>query len=351
MKDSSKKPDHEMHSQEIKEIITKVPSWIIRWGLTIYFLILILVIGLSNIIAYPEYVRVQFTLKASNPAKPILAMTAGNLVNLLVNENDEVTFNQPLAYIESDTDINQVVQYLSKLEQLRVRITRNIPVETEFLDHFDASKFGQLQSQFHRFFIQYKIWSKCSSNNGSVELKSKKAQLAFELNGNKEINKNLDECDLDFLNSLNDFIGDIQTSNKQFILTANSTGRVKFVKMLRVNEFVQAGQEIFHVEPIDNRFFGEVNIPQATIHKISIGQDVIIKYVDYPFQQFGIQKGKIVFISGIANNDGYLASVELDQTINTLNENKIHLRPGILADAEILTKDESIFQRIINSFF
>lgn len=40
--------------EELKELITKVPSWILRWGLAMFFGVLILTLALSALISYPD---------------------------------------------------------------------------------------------------------------------------------------------------------------------------------------------------------------------------------------------------------------------------------------------------------
>ncbi|MBB5634436.1 hypothetical protein HDE68_000321 [Pedobacter cryoconitis] len=46
-----------IHSPAIQHIITSVPSWVLRWGIFIFFVLLFLIIGLSAFIRYPDMVK------------------------------------------------------------------------------------------------------------------------------------------------------------------------------------------------------------------------------------------------------------------------------------------------------
>jgi multidrug efflux pump subunit AcrA (membrane-fusion protein) len=89
------------HTEDMQDIITKVPSWILRWGITLFFGILVLIIGLSAFIRYPDIVNARLQIQSPNSPKPIISTISGKLVKLLVIENEMVKSGQPLAYLES----------------------------------------------------------------------------------------------------------------------------------------------------------------------------------------------------------------------------------------------------------
>lgn len=50
-------------SPEIQAIVGKVPIWVIRWGMSVIFIVLILILFLSWVIKYPETVLVEVKIK------------------------------------------------------------------------------------------------------------------------------------------------------------------------------------------------------------------------------------------------------------------------------------------------
>ncbi len=53
------------HSDEIDEIITKVPSWILRWGITIFGGIALMAVGLSAVIRYPDTTKTAIRFQST----------------------------------------------------------------------------------------------------------------------------------------------------------------------------------------------------------------------------------------------------------------------------------------------
>lgn len=53
------------HSNEIQQIITKIPSWIVRWGITLFAAILIFVLSISAIVRYPDTIRLPVKLQVT----------------------------------------------------------------------------------------------------------------------------------------------------------------------------------------------------------------------------------------------------------------------------------------------
>ena len=100
-KDIKEERSVELKSEEIQEIITSVPSWIIRTGTTFVFLVLVLIIILSSVIRYPDIISTELRINSLNSPKPVFARQTGKIVTLLVKEGGRVFKNQPLAYMDS----------------------------------------------------------------------------------------------------------------------------------------------------------------------------------------------------------------------------------------------------------
>ena len=90
-----------------------------------------------------------------------------------------------------------------------------------------------------------------------------------------------------------------------------------------------------------------MNIPQASMGKVKEGQQVLIKLRSYPFEEFGMLKGQIVNISDVPFRDSvFLSKVDFKLTKTPDIRGSIHLKQGMIADAEIVTQEATIMQRI-----
>jgi multidrug efflux pump subunit AcrA (membrane-fusion protein) len=87
------------HTDEMQEIIGAPPSWLLRWGITVYFVVLVSILGLAEFINYPDIVKTQLKVRSSNLPQPVIVKTPGKLVKLLVQNNQAVKEGQTLAII------------------------------------------------------------------------------------------------------------------------------------------------------------------------------------------------------------------------------------------------------------
>ena len=80
----------ELRSEEAQELLSNAPPWAVRWGNTVFLIILLGVLGLSFLIKYPETIATSFLLTSNDVPKPVLAKTSGRLVKLCIKDNQQV---------------------------------------------------------------------------------------------------------------------------------------------------------------------------------------------------------------------------------------------------------------------
>jgi len=108
-----------------------------------------------------------------------------------------------------------------------------------------------------------------------------------------------------------------------------------------------AGQEVFYIKPRSEQFFGEMNIPQTSMGKIKEGQEVLVKLRGYPFEQYGMIRGHISYIADVPYRDSIFISKVVFNAGNISDlKRAVHLKPGMMADAEIVTENATLVQRL-----
>lgn len=82
----------EIRSAEMDEVVGNIPSWIIRWGITVLFAVGILGLSISCFIQYPDVLRAKVLIQAVNqPGKVTVSRVSANQVfKFLVKEGDYV---------------------------------------------------------------------------------------------------------------------------------------------------------------------------------------------------------------------------------------------------------------------
>jgi len=409
------------HTDDMQDIITTVPSWILRWGITLFFFILMLIIGLSALIRYPDVVDATLKISSPNSPKPIVAKIQGKLVKLLVKQNDNVVAGQPLAYIESTADHVQVINLLAKLRELQKTIRPDNPAIIHFLDHTDEAQLGELQGSYQTFYQEYLSYKSSVENGFYVrkrayldkdladlnkqeqqlnaqktiqqrdytlaeqdfhiyqKLVQQKASTPSELRDQEskylakksqlvqtdaslvtantnyvakqkeilELDNQIDQEKFKFLQALNSLVSQAEDWKSKYVLTASQTGRLQFASIVQENDVLNPNQEVFYINPGDEQFFGEMMIPQMSMGKVKEGQQVLIKLRSYPFEEYGMLKGRIKYISDVPYKDSvFLSRVDFKVRKTSDMKRPIHLKQGMIADAEIVTQDATILQRI-----
>ena len=65
-RDSGK--DIELRSEEVQEVMGQVPAWIVRWGITLLFLVVVALLVGSCFFKYPDVITADMTLTGQHPA-------------------------------------------------------------------------------------------------------------------------------------------------------------------------------------------------------------------------------------------------------------------------------------------
>ncbi|TWJ01532.1 HlyD family secretion protein [Mucilaginibacter frigoritolerans] len=414
------------HTEDMQDIITAVPSWVLRYGITMFFGVLVLIIGLSAFIRYPDIVKAQLKVDSPNSPKPVVSKISGKLVKLLVAENEMVKTGQPLGYLESTANHTKVLALLTNLKTMQSEVLQNKTLGTALFNQADNLQFGELQSAYQVFFQEYLAY-KSSVENGfllkkktylqkdlanlaqqqqQLEVEKSIEQRDFNLASDEyEMHKKLTQqkvetlaelrqeeskylakktplaqtesalitgannytakqgeiLELDnqvqeekgkFLQALNSLISTAEDWKSRYVLVASQSGKLSFAGIIQENQVLTPNQEVFYINPGNEAFFGEMAISQGNMGKVKEGQQVLVKLRSYPFEEYGMIRGRIRYISDIPFKDSVFIS-KVDFKIKNTSDLKkpIILKQGMMADAEIITQDATILQRLTRDFF
>ena len=104
-----KKNDIELRSEEVQEVMGEIPSWIIRWGITLLTaVVLTLVIG-SCFFRYPDVISTRMTLTSHEPVAQLVARSSGKISRLYVADGEPVYREQLLVVLENPAKTDDVL--------------------------------------------------------------------------------------------------------------------------------------------------------------------------------------------------------------------------------------------------
>ncbi|OMQ08526.1 HlyD family secretion protein [[Flexibacter] sp. ATCC 35103] len=98
----------ELRSEEVQDILTKVPHWMIRWGTVLIFVIIFMLFFVSWFIKYPDVVNTQIVITTNIPPEKIVSKSSGRIEAILVKDKALVSKNSTLAIIENTANYKDV---------------------------------------------------------------------------------------------------------------------------------------------------------------------------------------------------------------------------------------------------
>jgi len=133
------------HSEPVQEIMGTIPSWITRWGVTIIFSILVLILVGCCVIRYPETVVGKVELVSSNPPADLVARQSGLIDSLFVRNGYRVGTGGMVAVITSSAVLDNVLEVEAFLKSGGCRSIETA-IESEIFTH--DLQLGVMQPQW-----------------------------------------------------------------------------------------------------------------------------------------------------------------------------------------------------------
>lgn len=145
-----------IRSEDVQEILSFVPNWMIRWGNT---MILILILGLlliSWFVKYPDTIPTEITITTQIPPEKLYAKTNGRLDAILVNDREVVSENKILAIIENASNYKDVLLLKNIIDTLTVNY-KDFYFPLEDLPLFFLGDIDTDFALFERAYAEYKL--------------------------------------------------------------------------------------------------------------------------------------------------------------------------------------------------
>ncbi len=412
-------------SDQVNEILGKAPSWVVRSGITVVFIIVLLLIFGSALISYNDIIPAEITITSKNPPVYLKSKTSGRLTHIFVEANQQVKANEILAEIENTAKLEDVIYLRDKINAFNAKILDLDSLQYVFPPYLDL---GTIQIAYGEFLTQYQnyilfltlspteresalidnqlreqksfldkqqrqlnifkedlklskssydryvslyekgVISKAEYENAAREYLSDKQQYQNFLKGisNTQIaianfNNLLTKSNIqgtEFKNNYKQQLdkayqilnNELSSWERHFLIKSPIAGKVTLFDIWNQNQNVNAGETLFTVIPNNlDEIIGRVKLPIRNSGKVKIGQKVIVKLANYPFEEWGSLEGEIQNISQVPNQDAEEAFYTLYIKLNSLTtsyQKHIDFKQEMQGTAEIIVEELTILQRI-----
>jgi len=425
----------DLRSEEVQEVMGEIPSWILRWGITILFLVVMMLVIGSCFFKYPDVIVSEMTLTGRYPVAQIVARASGKISKLYIDDDQTVVPHTPLAIIENPASTEDVFylkdmlsRYMSMPDSFLINYyniagrydaqsnDRSYPEHklslgeiqsayTSFLnslhdfDNYYSLNYYQkriaatraqiekyrnyhrnqqrqqevLEAQFRLAAQQYNrdsllferqvispsehetartvfLQNRYTLENGYIGLENLQIQIG-------ELEVNLLDMELqraeketllsqNFRTSAEQLLSAISSWELNYCLSSPIEGKVTFTKYWNENQFISAGDNVFTVVPDkDDELLGRALLPVQRSGKVKAGQRVIIRFLNFPDQEFGIVNGRVHSISLVPAENNYRVEIALPTGLTTNYGKTLPVTHEMKASAEIVTEDLRLIER------
>ena len=146
----------ELRSEEVQEILTKMPHWMIRWGNVLFLSLIVMLLLLSWFVKYPDIILSEALITTQIPPQKVYAKVTEKIEAILVEDNDIIKNNQPLAILENTANYKDVFKLKSIIDTIQVN-SKSFSFPS---DSLPILFLGNIEAQFALFensYIQYQL--------------------------------------------------------------------------------------------------------------------------------------------------------------------------------------------------
>lgn len=411
----------EIKSDSVNEVLGKPPGWAVRWGITVLFSVLLLLLIGSTFFNYPDIITAPVVITSGNLPVQMIPRSSGR-IRLFVKESDSVKKGEVISYIEnpvayesysnlkktlSDTnftvyDIKEQTLTIGTLQDYYQNLLLAVKEFNEFKSaDYHSKKIVLLKKQLkiqnqnikslnvqadvskEQLSIAEKMYLRDSllfSNNAisSLEFQKSKssylsivqqhetrlsacnsAQITLSQTQQTIFDTSKEKSDLErkysqtIKSSLEILKSKIAEWEQSYLLVSPINGSVSLTQYWQTNQNIEAGEVLMTIIPDKkSNVIGKVYLPLAGAGKVEYGQKVNIKLDNYPYMEFGVLQTTIAGISAspvtLNNQKQLVISLDFKNSLTTNYHIHIPVNEEMTGIAEIITKDLSAFERIIN---
>jgi HlyD family secretion protein len=394
----------EIRSEAVQEVMGKVPSRIVRWGITALSGIVMVLLAGSYFFTYPDVIVAEMTLTGRYPVAQVVARASGKISRLYVTDGQAVTTHTLLAVIENPAKTEDVMKlkegwedglelgdiqpaytsYLRSLHEYNTYYTLNyypkkIAATKGQITKYQAyrqnlkrqqevmvAQFALARQQYERDSLLYARGVIPPSEHEVARGAMLQSQHSLEGTGASLENLNIQIGELetgllylelqqaekesllqqDLQSNREQLTNAINTWELTYCLTSPIEGNVTFTSYWNENQYVNAGESVFSIVPDKKEeIIGKALLPIARSGKVKTGQRVIIRFNNFPDQEFGIVNGIVNAISLVPADNNYRVEIGLPGGLVTNYNKTLPVTHEMKASAEIVTEDLRLIER------
>lgn len=314
---------------------------------------------------------------------PVLQTLSQQLKNYLEKSSSKVGFpSNSLTFGDLQGEYNSLVKNYEEAERLmddaiytqrkkileqQIADYRKLVVINEKQVEINAEEFKNVEIKYaaDKKLYQDKVYGKLeflNFENAFLQKKKDNENYSKVLIENSltlsERQKQLVELDFEFVQKTRTFRDNIRQSvqnidnllanfQQNYIITSPSDGTLSFLKNLTENQSIRTGDTLFVVMPKNQPIIALATVSAQNFGKVKVGQKVIIKLVNYPFEEYGSLSGSIEEIEPTPMGNQYRVKMTLNDGLKTNYDKTLPFKNEMQGSLEIITEDMRLLERTL----
>ena len=155
-----------IRSDEVQEILSLVPNWMIRWGISLIFALIAMLVFLSWFIKYPDVIAGKITLTTQMPPVKLVTKSSGQLQKIYAGEGAFVHEGDFIAELESPLNETSILYLQETISQVEALFLSESPEALNGVVFKDSDLvFGEMQSEYNNLKSLVKAYEDFKTNN------------------------------------------------------------------------------------------------------------------------------------------------------------------------------------------
>ena len=148
--------DIELRSESLQEVLSNPPAWILRYGISIIFIIILFTLIGSWFVKYPDIITAKAVITSLDPPERLESKVDSRIIKLYVTNSEKVKKGDILAILESTANYQDVQTVTNAINTINTNYqTFNFP-----FDKLKNLELGEIQTayiQFHKAYIENEL--------------------------------------------------------------------------------------------------------------------------------------------------------------------------------------------------
>lgn len=148
--------DIELRSESVQEVLSSPPVWIVRYGISIIFVLIVLFVAGCWIVKYPDVIIAKAVITSHHPPERLESKVNSRIVKLCAANSSKVKKETVLAILESTANFEDVL----KLDKMVNAVPSDYQLFYFPFKELNNLQLGDIQSsfsQFHKAYIENEL--------------------------------------------------------------------------------------------------------------------------------------------------------------------------------------------------